>query len=166
MFISFFYFSQQSNSQKFFFFFDKSNSQKLSKLLHGTCKCWIVTFNRTDLYTYIYIEQIRSLEKNYAIKDTEKITLPPIQHVEPKSDIVKIDLALYPVHSYLSTQFNNQVQKTWERLMNNKQKNLILKMKILVINLMSLDWLYVLTCKTMKMVLFRILVILFHDIWS
>jgi hypothetical protein len=61
---------------------------------------------------HIYIEQIRSLEKNYAIEDTEKITLPPIQHVEPKSDIVKIDLALYPVHSYLSTQFNNQVQKT------------------------------------------------------
>ena len=33
------------------------------------------------------------------MKDTEKITLPPIQHVEPKSNIVKIDLALNPDHS-------------------------------------------------------------------
>ena len=33
------------------------------------------------------------------MEDTEKITLPPIQHVEPKSNIVKIDLALNPVHS-------------------------------------------------------------------
>lgn len=31
-------------------------------------------------------------------KDTEKIALPPIKHVETESDIVEINLALNPVH--------------------------------------------------------------------
>ena len=35
-------------------------------------------------------------------KDTEEITLPPIQHVESKSDIVKKDLPLNPIHSFQS----------------------------------------------------------------
>lgn len=31
---------------------------------------------------------------------TEEDTLPPIQHVQPKRDIVKVDLPLYPIHGY------------------------------------------------------------------
>lgn len=31
-------------------------------------------------------------------KDTEKIALPPIEHVEPEGNIVQIYLALNPVH--------------------------------------------------------------------
>lgn len=39
------------------------------------------------------------LEAMVCIKeDTEKTTLPPIQHIKPKSYIVKIDFSLYPVH--------------------------------------------------------------------
>ena len=31
-------------------------------------------------------------------KDTEEVSLPPIKHVEPERDIVKVDFALNPVH--------------------------------------------------------------------
>lgn len=31
-------------------------------------------------------------------KDTEEVSFPPIKHVEPECDIVKVDFALNPVH--------------------------------------------------------------------
>jgi len=41
--------------------------------------------------------------KDIVIKDTESTTLPPIQHIEPESHIVKVDLALNPIHLFLSS---------------------------------------------------------------
>ena len=55
-----------------------------------------------------------------AIKDTEKITLPPIQHVEPKSDIVKIDLALNPVHSFETDEPTNHIIENQDQKHVNK----------------------------------------------
>jgi len=47
-------------------------------------------------------ERVEIHLKDSVIKDTESTTLPPIQHIEPKSHIVKVDLALNPIHLFLS----------------------------------------------------------------
>jgi hypothetical protein len=40
-----------------------------------------------------------SIWSNKIKEDTEKATLPPIQHEKTKSDIIEVDLTLNPVHS-------------------------------------------------------------------
>jgi len=35
-------------------------------------------------------------------KDTEEVSFPPIKHVEPECDIIKVDFALNPVHIFWS----------------------------------------------------------------
>lgn len=34
------------------------------------------------------------------VKDTEEVTLPPIEHEKAKGNIIEIDLALNPIHSF------------------------------------------------------------------
>ena len=42
-------------------------------------------------------------------KDTEEVSFPPIKHVEPERDIVKVDFSLNPVHIW-STSYNQKTQ--------------------------------------------------------
>lgn len=60
-------------------------------------KKWVLCMLASDKTDHGSISQEKVGQNR---EHTEEDTLPPIQHVQPKSDIVKVDLPLYPIHDY------------------------------------------------------------------
>ena len=107
-------------------------------MLHTSCKnrwhivihCWKRT---TSARSREYLSMLRSSQtrvqyskwiktkrwnkKDLSDEDTEKVTLPPIQHEKTESDIIEVDLTLNPVHCSWTWK-KKQIcwkRKTWTR---------------------------------------------------